>query len=85
MRPGKTVATILSTLAVVAGLGACQRNDATADQKGPAETAGRKIDEATAKAGEELNKAAEKAGEGLAKVGEKLQNAAQNAQKDDKQ
>jgi hypothetical protein len=77
---GKTVTMILSALALVAGLGACQKKEATAEQKGPAETAGKQLDQAAVKAGEEINKAAVKAGEGLAKVGEKLQNAAQEAQ-----
>jgi hypothetical protein len=77
---GKSAAIILSTLALVAGLGACQKKDATAEQKGPAETAGKQLDQAAAKAGEEINKAAVKAGEGLAKAGEKLQNAAQDGQ-----
>jgi hypothetical protein len=85
MRAGKTVTTILATLVVVASLSACQKNDAAADQKGPAETAGKQLDQAAVKAGEQINKAAEKAGEGLAKAGEKLQNAAQDAQKKDNQ
>jgi hypothetical protein len=83
MNSYKTVTIIFSTAALVAGLTACQKNDATAEQKGPAETAGKQLDQAAAKAGEQLNKAAEEAGKGLAKVGEKLQNAAQDAQKKD--
>jgi hypothetical protein len=85
MKSGKTVTTFLAALAVVASISACQRNGETAGQTGPAETAGKQIDQAAAKAGEQLNKAAEKAGEGLAKAGEKLQNAAQDAQKKDNQ
>lgn len=84
MKPGKTVTVILSVI-LAAGLGACQKNDPSAEQQGPAETAGKQIDQAAAKAGEHLNKAAEKAGEGLAKVGEKLQGAAEEAQKKDNQ
>lgn len=85
MNSGKTVTTIISIAALVAGLSACQKNDATAEQKGPAETAGKQLDQAAAKAREQLNKAVEEAGKGLAKAGEKLQNAAQEAQKKDDQ
>jgi hypothetical protein len=85
MKSGKSLATIFSIAALVAGLTACQKNDAALDQKGPAETAGKQLDKAAVKAGEQINKAAEEAGKGLAKVGEKLQNAAQEAQKKDNQ
>lgn len=84
MKTGKTMTIILAAM-LAAGLSACQKSEQSADQKGPAETAGKQIDQAAAKAGEHLNKAAEKAGEGLAKAGEKLQGAAQEAQKKDNQ
>jgi uncharacterized lipoprotein YehR (DUF1307 family) len=77
----KPLMLLLSAVALVASVTACQKREATADQKGPAETAGKQIDRAAVKAGEQLNKVAEEAGKGLAKAGEKLQNAAQDAQK----
>jgi hypothetical protein len=83
MSPTKPFVMLLSTLALVVSVTACQKRDASADQKGPAETAGKHIDQAAAKAGEQLNKVAEEAGKGLAKAGEKLQDAAQEAQKKD--
>lgn len=62
------------------GLSACHKPDDVSTTKGPAETAGAKIDAATAKAATELNKLGEKAGEGLEKAGAKMQNAARDAQ-----
>ena len=81
MSRAKPLVMLLSTLALAVCVTACQKGEATAEQKGPAETAGKHIDQAAAKAGEQLNKVAEEAGKGLAKAGEKLQNAAQEAQK----
>lgn len=81
MNRAKPLTMLLSIFAVVVCVTACQKKEATAEQKGPAETAGKRIDQAAAKAGEQLNKVAEEAGKGLAKAGEKLQNAAEEAQK----
>jgi hypothetical protein len=47
MNSYKTVTIIFSTAALVAGLTACQKNDVTAEQKGPAETAGKQLDQAS--------------------------------------
>lgn len=72
-----------TTVALVAVLGiGLQGCDKKADTSaaGPAETAGKQIDQAAAKAGVELNKAAEKAGEGLQKAGQKMESAAKDAQ-----
>ncbi|MDB5729598.1 MAG: hypothetical protein JWQ00_2803 [Noviherbaspirillum sp.] len=81
MSRAKPLTMLVSALALAVCITACQKREATAEQKGPAETAGKHIDQAAVKAGEQLNKVAEEAGKGLAKAGEKLQNAAQDAQK----
>jgi hypothetical protein len=83
MSRAKSLTMLSSTLALVVCVSACQQKEAeaTAGQQGPAEIAGKHIDQAAVKAGEQLNKVAEEAGKGLAKAGEKLQNAAQEAQK----
>jgi hypothetical protein len=83
MNPGKSLATVLTAAALVSGLIGCQKKEATAEEKGPAEKAGQQLDQAAAKAGEQINKVAEQAGKGLQAAGEKIQNAAQEAKKKD--
>lgn len=78
-------AKLMSLAVLVAAMAGCQKTDATADGKGPAETAGAQIDKAAVKAGEHLNKLAEHAGKGLEKAGEKLQGAAREAQQNEAQ
>ncbi|EGK72380.1 hypothetical protein METUNv1_01144 [Methyloversatilis universalis FAM5] len=65
--------TLVTSMALLAG---CQKQD------GPAETAGRKIDEAGQKlsrdaerAGDKINEAARNAGDRIDKAGEKMQDA----------
>jgi uncharacterized lipoprotein YehR (DUF1307 family) len=84
---------LLSTIAaglMIAGLAACQKKDESAT--GPAETAGRQIDQAAATTNEKLEKVGEKinagaidltkkAGEKMEQAGEKIQNAADKADK----
>ncbi|MDB5853027.1 MAG: hypothetical protein JWR22_1068 [Herminiimonas sp.] len=73
----------VSLVAVIgAGLAGCEKKPETS-AAGPAETAGKQLDKAAAKAAVELNKAAEKAGEGLQNAGKKMQSAAKEAQDKD--
>lgn len=61
MKFGKLLVSLLATAFLVAGLAACEK-------KGPAETAGEKIDQAT-----------EKAGEKMEDVGNSIQKSAEDA------
>lgn len=61
---GKNVMTALLSSVLIAGLSACQK------EEGPAERAGKAMDNAVEKAGEKIEKA-----------GEKIQDAAKEAQK----
>lgn len=78
----RILATALISLALaVAGLSGCK-------QEGPAETAGKKVDEAVdntgkamEKAGEAVDKAAEKTGEALEKAGDKIEDATKSDKK----
>ncbi|WP_025917414.1 hypothetical protein [Herminiimonas sp. CN] len=60
----KFIATAFAAMLLLAGLSACQKPE------GPAERAGKSIDEATQKAGQEIEKA-----------GQKIQDAAHEAKK----
>jgi 16S rRNA G527 N7-methylase RsmG len=80
MNSGKNTTALIAIALLSLNLSACQKKEASADAKGPAEKAGQQLDQATARAGEELNKAAEKAGQGLQKAGKKLQDKAADAQ-----
>lgn len=73
-------ASVLLVVAMATALPGCQKKD-DVPAPGPAETAGKQIDQAAAKAGDALNQAAEKAGEGLQKAGRKIQSEAEQAQK----
>ncbi|HYD97066.1 MAG TPA: hypothetical protein VEC01_17185 [Noviherbaspirillum sp.] len=74
-------AALLMAVAVFAGvLSGCEKRETTTGEKGPAEQAGQKVDQAASRAGEELNKVAEKAGQGLQQLGQKLQSEAEQAQ-----
>ncbi|WP_237491078.1 hypothetical protein [Malikia spinosa] len=58
--------------ALVLTLSACQK------QEGPAEKAGKEIDQASEKAAEQLKEAADKLGQQLEKAGEKMQDASKD-------
>ncbi|NMM25984.1 MAG: hypothetical protein HHJ12_01565 [Glaciimonas sp.] len=60
----KSIATVFASIILLTGLSACQKPE------GPAERAGKSIDEATQKAGQEIQKA-----------GEKIQDSANDAKK----
>jgi len=77
----RSTISIMAATALIAALSACDKRQAAVEEKGPAEKAGKQLDQAAARAGEELNKAAEKAGKGLQEMGQKLQNEAQEAKK----
>src|SRR3569832_534690 len=85
----KSMNVLINGMAIVSlcgALAACQKNDSAAEaQKGPAEQAGKQLDQAAAKAAVEINKVAEQAGKGLQKAGESLQDKAKEAQAKDKQ
>lgn len=72
---------LFATIALSACLAGCEKQQAATEESGPAETAGKKIDQAAAKTGEELSKLAEKAGAELQKAGEAIQNKASEADK----
>ncbi len=61
----KLLSAICAGLLMV-GLTACEK-------KGPAETAGEKIDNATERAGEKMDNAAEKAGNKMEEAGDKIE------------
>ena len=61
--------------ALVLALSACQK------QEGPAEKAGKEIDQASEKAAEKLNEATDKLGQELEKAGKKMQDATRDKDK----
>jgi len=61
--------TLLLALFVAAALGGCEK-------EGPAETTGKKLDNAAEKLGEQMRDATETAGEKIEQAGEKLQDEA---------
>ncbi|MFC6522146.1 hypothetical protein ACFQAT_22865 [Undibacterium arcticum] len=69
-----TFSKIISTVVVAGllggGLAGCKKNEPIVE-KGPAEQAGQKLDQAASKAGEEINKAASAAGKKIQEAGEK--------------
>jgi len=75
----KSIAAIVVAGLLGGGLAGCKKNEPIVE-KGPAEQAGQKIDQAASKAGEEINKAASAVGKELEKAGEKIQDAAKEAQ-----
>ena len=90
MHNHKKFDTVLAAGLMLIGLAACQKKDEAG--AGPAETAGREIDQAAAttnqkleQAGEKFNQGAadltKKAGEKMERAGEKMQNAGNNADK----
>lgn len=70
-----TISAAVVMTAMLAVLSGCQK------QEGPAETAGKKIDQAVEKAGEKIDEVKEKAGEKIEKAGEDLQDAAKSDEK----
>ncbi len=75
MKLGKFISAGLVMSALLAALPGCQK------QEGPAEQAGKEVDQAVEKTGDEIDNAAEKTGEQIEKAGERIQDTAE----DDKQ
>lgn len=73
-------ARLLLVGALAATLAACERQERSAHEKGPAERTGEQIDQALTRAGDELNKVAEKTGKNLQELGRRLQSEAREAQ-----
>lgn len=69
MKLKMTMGAAVVTTALLAALSGCQK------QEGPAETAGKKIDQAVEKSAEKIDEVKEKAGEKIEKAGEDLQDA----------
>lgn len=72
-------ARLLLAGALAAGLAACERQERSAEETGPAERAGEQLDQALTRAGDELNKVAEKTGKNLQELGRRLQDEAREA------
>ena len=73
LNPFMGSAVVMSALVLV--LSACQK------QEGPAEKAGKEIDQASEKAAEKLDDATDKLGQQLEKAGEKMQDATRDNDK----
>ncbi|CDG81706.1 hypothetical protein [Janthinobacterium agaricidamnosum] len=84
MKASKKVMALLAAGLMVVSLAACQKKDDVTD-KGPAETAGQKIDETAAKANQEIKDAADKASTELhntaQETGAKIDQAGEDASK----
>ena len=70
MKLGKILGAALAMSAFLAVLPGCQK------QEGPAERAGKAVDNAMEKTGNEVDKATEKVGEQIEKAGDSIQDAA---------
>jgi vacuolar-type H+-ATPase subunit H len=64
--------TTLLVFAVFGVLSGCQKKE-----EGPAETAGKQIDQAIQKSGEKLDQATEEVGKSIEQAGQRMQDAAQ--------
>ncbi len=76
----RTLALIVALSSACIAMSGCQPNKDASGQ-GPAEVAGKKLDQAAVVAGRELKQAAEKTGEVIEKAGVKLQEKAEEAQR----
>lgn len=75
MKLGNSINAALATTALLAALFGCQR------QEGPAEQAGKEVDQAMERTGEKVDSATEKLGEQIETTGEKIQDAATDDKK----
>lgn len=80
MNSSKTLTSILAATVLIAGLAACQKKEDAAVNKGPAETAGQKIDQAAATAGQKIDEAAAKIGQEAREAKAEASQSAANAQ-----
>jgi len=67
MKSSKSVAAALAVAVLIAGLSGCK--------EGPAERAGKQVDQAVDKAGQQVDKAVDKVGQQIEKAGEKVKDA----------
>ena len=70
-----TIGAAVAMTALLAVLSGCQKPE------GPAEKAGKKVDQAVEKAGEKVDAAKEKAGEKIEKAGQELKDATKRDEK----
>ena len=75
MKMNRLMGSAVAMSALVLALSACQK------QEGPAEKAGKEIDQASEKAAEQLKEATDKLGQELEKAGEKMQDATRDNDK----
>ena len=75
MNTSNTVRVALVVGALLAAISGCQK------QEGPAERAGKQLDQAVEQAGKDVDKAVEKTGEQMEKAGESIRDAAQGDKK----
>lgn len=80
MNPSKTLASMLAASLLIVGLAACQKKEEVTLDKGPAETAGQKIDEAAADASRKADEAGNKISEEAAKAKAEMSQGAANMQ-----
>ena len=78
----RIVALPLMIAVLAAALAGCEKRQ-SAEDGGPAERAGKQLDQAASRAGEELNKFAGKVGQGMEQAGKTLQDEANQARKGD--
>lgn len=76
MNTKKTLMAVLAVSALAFGLAACKKAE-----EGPAERAGKKIDEATTTAGQKIDEVTAKVGEKMQEAGKEIQKAADDAKK----
>lgn len=75
MNPSHIVRAALVVGALLAAVSGCQK------QEGPAERAGKQLDQAVEQAGKDVDKAVEKTGEQIEKAAENIRDAAQGDKK----
>jgi len=80
MNSSKTLTSVLAATLLIAGLAACQKKEDVVIEKGPAETAGQKIDQAGATAGQKIDEAATKIGQEAREAKAEASQSAANAQ-----
>lgn len=68
----------ITTLILAAVLGISTVGLAACDNKGPAEKAGEKVDNATSKTGDAMDNAADKASDAADKAGDKVKDSTEN-------
>lgn len=78
MNASKTLTSILVASLLIAGLAACQKKEEVATDKGAAETAGQKVDQAAADAKQKMDEAAAKVAQEAEKAKAEISQSAAN-------